>query len=92
MSVTEQFAKTVYTETESIGSCFNRRFGTTAVSRKVVRLLVPALDMEGLGEDLTNVIIAYEPVWAIGTDRSATPEQAQEAHALIRGILNEMAS
>lgn len=33
---------------------------------------------------LTNLIIAYEPVWAIGTGRSATPEQAQEVHAQIR--------
>ncbi len=33
------------------------------------------------------VIIAYEPVWAIGTGRTATPEQAQEVHAFIRGLL-----
>jgi triosephosphate isomerase len=33
---------------------------------------------------LQNVVIAYEPVWAIGTGRNATPEQAQEAHAFIR--------
>ncbi|MEQ8821407.1 MAG: triose-phosphate isomerase [Sumerlaeia bacterium] len=35
-------------------------------------------------------VIAYEPVWAIGTGRTATPEQAQEVHALIRGILKDM--
>lgn len=34
---------------------------------------------------LENAIIAYEPVWAIGTGRTATPEQAQEVHAFIRG-------
>jgi triosephosphate isomerase len=34
--------------------------------------------------DLTHVVIAYEPVWAIGTGRTATPQQAQEAHAFIR--------
>ena len=34
-----------------------------------------------------RLIIAYEPVWAIGTGRTATPEQAQEAHAFIRGRL-----
>ncbi|OGB87904.1 triose-phosphate isomerase [candidate division WOR-1 bacterium RIFCSPHIGHO2_02_FULL_45_12] len=33
------------------------------------------------------VIIAYEPVWAIGTGKTATPEQAQEVHAFIRGLL-----
>ena len=32
-----------------------------------------------------RVVLAYEPVWAIGTGRNATPEQAQEAHAFIRG-------
>jgi len=36
-----------------------------------------------------NVIIAYEPVWAIGTGKTATPEQAQEIHALIRNWLKE---
>jgi triosephosphate isomerase len=34
-----------------------------------------------------NMVIAYEPVWAIGTGRTANPEQAQEAHAYIRGKL-----
>lgn len=34
-----------------------------------------------------TMIIAYEPVWAIGTGQTATPEQAQEMHAFIRGIL-----
>ncbi len=37
-----------------------------------------------------DVIIAYEPVWAIGTGRTATPQQAQEMHAFIRGVLREM--
>ena len=35
--------------------------------------------------DCSHVIIAYEPVWAIGTGRNATPQQAQEAQAFIRG-------
>lgn len=37
--------------------------------------------------DLKDTIIAYEPVWAIGTGLTATKEQAQEAHAFIRGLL-----
>jgi len=37
--------------------------------------------------DLPKLVIAYEPVWAIGTGKVATPEQAQEVHALIRGLL-----
>ena len=42
--------------------------------------------------ELEKVVIAYEPVWAIGTGKVATPEQAQEVHALIRGLLAGMAS
>lgn len=34
---------------------------------------------------LQNAVLAYEPLWAIGTDKAATPEQAQEVHAFIRG-------
>jgi triosephosphate isomerase len=40
-------------------------------------------------EEARNVIIAYEPVWAIGTGKTATPEIAQEAHVVIRSILAE---
>jgi triosephosphate isomerase len=47
---------------------------------------------EGLG-DLTpaadRLVIAYEPVWAIGTGKTATPDQAQEVHAFIRSLLRE---
>ena len=38
-------------------------------------------------DDLTRVVIAYEPIWAIGTGRTATPEQAQEAVAFIRSLV-----
>ena len=40
-------------------------------------------------EDLSRLIIAYEPVWAIGTGKTASPEQAQEIHAFIRKVLND---
>ena len=45
-------------------------------------------DLEG---DMKDIIIAYEPVWAIGTGRTATPEQAQEMHAHIRARLQAIA-
>ncbi len=41
---------------------------------------------------LENLVIAYEPVWAIGTGRTATPDQAQEAHAFIRKTLAVLGS
>ncbi len=45
-------------------------------------------DLADVDDDsLADVVIAYEPLWAIGTGRTATPEQAQEAIALIRGLI-----
>ena len=41
-------------------------------------------------EELARVIIAYEPVWAIGTGRTATAEQANEVCAVIRGVINDL--
>ncbi len=40
-------------------------------------------------EDLERVVIAYEPVWAIGTGKTATPKQANEVHSFIRGQIRE---
>ncbi len=40
-------------------------------------------------EDMRNVVVAYEPVWAIGTGLTATPEQAQDMHQFIRGLFSE---
>lgn len=40
---------------------------------------------------LNSIVIAYEPVWAIGTGETATPGQAEEMHEFIRGILKELA-
>ncbi len=41
-------------------------------------------------EDMKKVVVAYEPVWAIGTGKTATKEQAQETHAFIRGFLEQI--
>ena len=54
----------------------------------VARQLDAVLDRVG-GGALTAAVIAYEPVWAIGTGRNASPEQANEVHAFIRGRLAE---
>ncbi len=49
------------------------------------------LDLAGIpAEDLARVIIAYEPVWAIGTGLTATPEQADEACGIIRGVVADL--
>jgi triosephosphate isomerase len=42
------------------------------------------------GGQLMSIIIAYEPVWAIGTGKTATDEQAQEAHAFIRSVVSKL--
>jgi triosephosphate isomerase len=56
-------------------------------TRSVVSTQVAAV-VEAAGvQAFAKAVIAYEPVWAIGTGRTATPEQAQEVHALIRGMI-----
>jgi triosephosphate isomerase len=50
----------------------------------VARQLDAVIGAAGIGA-LANAIVAYEPVWAIGTGKTASPEQAQAVHAFIRG-------
>lgn len=52
----------------------------------VGRQLKAVLDVVGI-DAFEKVVIAYEPVWAIGTGKTASPEQAQAVHAFIRGLL-----
>jgi triosephosphate isomerase len=57
---------------------------------KVVQTQLEAA-LEGVSkEQATSVVIAYEPVWAIGTGKVATTEQAQEVHAFIRSLLTKL--
>ena len=59
----------------------------TGVTEEVIeRQLRAVLDSAGI-QSFSRAVIAYEPVWAIGTGHTATPEQAQAVHAFIRGIL-----
>jgi triosephosphate isomerase len=53
----------------------------------VLRLQVEAI-ADVTGDDAANLVVAYEPVWAIGTGKTATPELAQEAHAYVKSLLD----
>src|SRR4030067_227757 len=63
--------------------------GAQNVTEDVIKKQV----MEGLQDisekDISNMIIAYEPVWAIGTGRNATPQQAQDVHSFIRKLIED---
>jgi len=65
----------------------DRQAGNTGkVIKEHVSALIPAVT------DWSRIVIAYEPVWAIGTGVVATPEQADEAHKMVREILSEQVS
>jgi triosephosphate isomerase len=71
-----------------VGESLDQREGGTT-ARVVEQQITGGLS--GLStEQMASVIIAYEPVWAIGTGKVATPEQAQEVHAQIRGLVEKL--
>ncbi len=49
-------------------------------------------NLEHLGDNWTNVVIAYEPIWAIGTGKIASADQTQEAHEFIRNWFKQNVS
>ena len=63
---------------------WERERGTTHAV--ITRQLQAVLDAAGIAA-FDRAVVAYEPVWAIGTGETATPEQAQEVHALMRGCI-----
>ncbi len=59
-------------------------------TEKVIEAEITA-DLKGINKnDMENIIIAYEPIWAIGTGVSAKPEQAEEVHKFIRSLLDRI--
>ena len=65
----------------------DREAGNT---EKVVEAQVRGSLADITAEQFENVVVAYEPVWAIGTGKTATSQQAQDVHAFIRGIIRDM--
>jgi triosephosphate isomerase len=73
-----------------IGETLEEREGN--VTEKVVETQIRK-GLENVSEsDLAKIIVAYEPVWAIGTGKVATPEQAQDVHYFIRNLISQMYS
>lgn len=70
--------------------------GETLAQREAAKTfdVVKSHVQDGLGsltnDEVLKIVIAYEPVWAIGTGKTATPQQAQEVHAFIRKVLAEL--
>jgi len=71
-----------------VGETLSERDG--GVTEKVLERQVKVA-LDGLtAQQLASIVVAYEPVWAIGTGRNATPQQAQDAHAFIRATVAKM--
>jgi len=70
-----------------VGESLEEREGGRTL-KKIKTQVTQALS--GLGSAIRDLTIAYEPVWAIGTGRTATPQQAEEVHNSIRELLYEL--
>ena len=71
---------------EELGDRENNK--TNFVLEKQIQTVLRAVGISAF----TNIVIAYEPVWAIGTGITATPKQAQQAHSFVRSILANLDS
>ena len=72
--------------------CYGERLEERRAGRaaEVVRAQLTAVLPRLAGADAANLVLAYEPVWAIGTGETASPADAQEIHALSRGLVAEL--
>ena len=93
---TDEFVRSKTEAALAAGLCPIVCIGETLVEREqdrteeVIRRQLER-GFRGIGERLDGVVIAYEPVWAIGTGRTATPEQVQSAHDFIRRVVAALA-
>ena len=69
----------------SICMCLGRDITLSLIHILVAAQLASVFSLSA--EDFSKIILAYEPVWAIGTGKTATAEQAQEIHAFIRSLI-----
>ena len=60
------------------------------VTEQIVTTQVRGVLKDLTADDVTKLILAYEPVWAIGTGKNATPQQAEDVHLLIRKLLAQL--
>jgi triosephosphate isomerase (TIM) len=72
-----------------VGETEAERDGGQTESRVATQMAAAMGALVGGDKDLERVVVAYEPVWAIGTGRTATPAQAQDVHAFVRGLLRD---
>jgi len=98
----QHFAETDYTVAKKVAAAVAAKLvpvvcvGETLAQREagttfeVIQRQVAGGLVELPQEHFSRLVIAYEPVWAIGTGRTATPEQAEEVHARIRSLLAEV--
>lgn len=71
-----------------IGETLDERESNWTEAKNIFQLRAALVGVSA--QEMSQVVIAYEPVWAIGTGKTATPEQAQEVHALIRAELKAL--
>lgn len=62
----------------------------SGITERIVTAQVKGVLQDLRGSEVEKLVIAYEPVWAIGTGRNATPEQAEEVHQLIRKLVGQL--
>ena len=82
----ERLVETGISPVYCVGETLEER--EAGATEKILARQLTALD--GLSAPHPGLVLAYEPVWAIGTGRTATDDQAQEVHAFLRGVLTQV--
>ena len=88
-SVLKQKVETALTHDMEVVFCFGEELEERKKERhfEVVQSQLETALFDLISSQWSKIILAYEPVWAIGTGETASPEQVQEMHAFIRGLI-----